>query len=54
MACRGEAAWVKISDKVKTALSDDSVAVAAWSEFAAVASRRAAEVMRCLGTAWLG
>ena len=36
MACRGEAAWVRISDKVKTALSDDSVAVAAWSEFAAM------------------
>ena len=54
MAWRGEAAWVRISDKVKTALSDDSVAVAAWSEFAAVASRWAAEVMRCLGTAWLG
>ena len=32
MAWRGEAAWVKVSDKVKTALSDDSVAAAAWSE----------------------
>jgi hypothetical protein len=29
MAWRGEAAWVKISNKVKTALRDDSVAVAA-------------------------
>src|SRR5260370_39299008 len=50
MAWRGELAWVRISDKVKTALTDDSVALAACSEFAALGTRRAVEVMGCQGT----
>lgn len=47
---RGELARVRISDKVKTALTDDSVALTACSAFAALDTRRAAEVMGCQGT----
>jgi hypothetical protein len=45
MAWRGEVAWVRISDKVKTALTDDSVALTTCSEFAALDTRRSADVM---------
>jgi hypothetical protein len=38
---------VRISDKAKTALTDDSVALTACPEFAALDTRRAAEVMGC-------
>jgi len=49
-AWRGELAWVRISDKVKTALTDDSFALTACSEFAELDTRRAGEVMRRQGT----
>ena len=45
MAWPGEAAWVRASDKAKTALNDDSVTLAGGSELAAGVARRAAEVM---------
>src|SRR5260370_42580193 len=51
---RGELGWVRISDNVKTGLTDESVALAACSEFAALDTRRAAEVMGCPGTAGSG
>ena len=35
-AWRGELAWVRVSDKVKTALTEDSVALTACSEFVAL------------------
>jgi len=47
MTWRGAVAWVRISDKVKTALADESVALTARSESAVFDIWSAAEVMRC-------